>query len=173
MHRAVLEHLPGASVVIMAAAVADYRPVAPTTKKIKRRPGPMTLELESTPDILADVARQKSDRILVGFAAETEDVGTHARGKLSAKQADLIVANDVTAPGSGFDHDTNVVTLYPADGSEIAVAAHEQARRRRPHPGPRARIAPRARSRARRRARNADAAATRGAHVAPASNVRR
>jgi phosphopantothenoylcysteine decarboxylase/phosphopantothenate--cysteine ligase len=127
MHRAVLEHLPGATVVIMAAAVADYRPVAPANKKIKRRPGPMTLELESTPDILADVARnksvepKKSDRILVGFAAETEDVATHARAKLTAKQADLIVANDVTAPGSGFDHDTNIVTLYPADGSEIAL----------------------------------------------------
>ena len=127
MHRAVLEHLPEASVVIMAAAVADYRPVAPATKKIKRRPGPMTLELEGTPDILADVARVKksagkdSQRILVGFAAETEEVAAHARAKLSAKQADLIVANDVTAPGSGFDHDTNVVTLYPADGSEIAL----------------------------------------------------
>jgi len=131
MHRAVLEHLPDATVVIMAAAVADYRPIAPATKKIKRRPGPMTLELESTPDILADVAREKSaareksgarektDRILVGFAAETEDVATHARAKLSAKHADLIVANDVTAPGSGFDHDTNIVTLYPADGAEI------------------------------------------------------
>jgi len=134
MHRAVLEHLPGATVVIMAAAVADYRPIAPATKKIKRRAGPMTLELESTPDILADVAREKSaareknapreklDRILVGFAAETEDVAAHARAKLSAKQADLIVANDVTAPGSGFDHDTNIVTLYPAGvGSEIAL----------------------------------------------------
>jgi phosphopantothenoylcysteine decarboxylase/phosphopantothenate--cysteine ligase len=133
MHRAVLEHLPGATVVIMAAAVADYRPVAPANKKIKRRPGPMTLELESTPDILADVARnknvapeksaarEKTDRILVGFAAETEDVATHARAKLSAKQADLIVANDVTAPGSGFDHDTTIVTLFPADGSEIAL----------------------------------------------------
>jgi phosphopantothenoylcysteine decarboxylase / phosphopantothenate---cysteine ligase len=127
MHRAVLEHLPGASVVIMAAAVADYRPIAPATKKIKRRAGPITLELESTPDILADVAREKcaarekSDRILVGFAAETEEVAAQARAKLSAKQADLIVANDVTAPGAGFDHDTNVVTLYPADGSEIAL----------------------------------------------------
>jgi phosphopantothenoylcysteine decarboxylase / phosphopantothenate---cysteine ligase len=133
MHRAVLEHLPCATVVIMAAAVADYRPVAPANKKIKRRPGPMTLELESTPDILADVARNKNvapeksaarekpDRILVGFAAETEDVATHARAKLSAKQADLIVANDVTAPGAGFDHETNIVTLYPADGSETAL----------------------------------------------------
>jgi phosphopantothenoylcysteine decarboxylase/phosphopantothenate--cysteine ligase len=131
MHRAVLEHLAGTSVVIMAAAVADYRPIAPATKKIKRRPGPMTLELEATPDILADVAREKiaarekngarekTDRILVGFAAETEDVATHARAKLSAKHADLIVANDVTAPGSGFDHDTNIVTLYPAEGAEV------------------------------------------------------
>jgi phosphopantothenoylcysteine decarboxylase/phosphopantothenate--cysteine ligase len=172
MHRAVLEHLPGASVVIMAAAVADYRPVAPTTKKIKRRPGPMTLELESTPDILADVARQKSDRILVGFAAETEDVGTHARGKLSAKQADLIVANDVTAPGSGFDHDTNVVTLYPADGSEIALPRMSKldvAGRILDH----VLELRRARQVAQDAVRNTDAAATRGTYVAPVSNVRR
>jgi len=190
MHRAVLEHLPGATVVIMAAAVADYRPVALATKKIKRRPGPMTLELESTPDILADVARDKNiarersaardknasrdanDRILVGFAAETEDVAAHARAKLSAKQADLIVANDVTAPGSGFDHDTNIVTLYPADGSEIAlprmskldVAGRildqvlELRRARRASPAPPA---------------ESGAPATAAAHESPAPNVRR
>jgi phosphopantothenoylcysteine decarboxylase/phosphopantothenate--cysteine ligase len=121
MHRAVLEHFPRATALIMAAAVADHRPAAVATKKIKRRPGPISLELESTQDILADVAREKGDRILIGFAAETEDVATHARAKLSAKQADMIVANDVTAPGAGFDHDTNVVTLYPAGGSEIPL----------------------------------------------------
>jgi phosphopantothenoylcysteine decarboxylase/phosphopantothenate--cysteine ligase len=132
----------------------------------------MTLELESTPDILADVARQKSDRILVGFAAETEDVGTHARGKLSAKQADLIVANDVTAPGSGFDHDTNVVTLYPADGSEIALPRMSKldvAGRILDH----VLELRRARQVAQDAVRNTDAAATRGTYVAPVSNVRR
>jgi phosphopantothenoylcysteine decarboxylase/phosphopantothenate--cysteine ligase len=120
MHRAVLEHFAGATALIMAAAVADYRPVAPQTKKIKRTSEHMTLELESTPDILADAARGKGGRIIVGFAAETSEVARHARAKLESKQADLIVANDVTAEGAGFDHDTNVITLYARDGSEKA-----------------------------------------------------
>jgi phosphopantothenoylcysteine decarboxylase/phosphopantothenate--cysteine ligase len=122
MHRAVLDHFPRATAVIMAAAVADYRPVAPQAKKMKRVNGRLNLELESTPDILADVARAKGDRVIVGFAAETENVAEHARAKLESKQADLIVANDVTAEGAGFDHDTNVITLYFRDGSEKAFA---------------------------------------------------
>ncbi len=121
MHRAVIRNARDASVIVMAAAVADYRPVAPAAKKIKRQPGNLTLELESTPDILADVARDKGDRILVGFAAETENVAEHARGKLQAKQADLIVANDVTAEGAGFDHDTNVVSFYSHDSEAISL----------------------------------------------------
>jgi phosphopantothenoylcysteine decarboxylase/phosphopantothenate--cysteine ligase len=120
MHRAVLDHFAHATALIMAAAVADYRPVAPQTKKIKRTGNRITLELESTPDILADVAREKGSRIVVGFAAETGNVADHARTKLESKQADLIVANDVTAEGAGFDHDTNVITLYARDGSEQA-----------------------------------------------------
>jgi phosphopantothenoylcysteine decarboxylase/phosphopantothenate--cysteine ligase len=120
MHRAVLEHFPGATALIMAAAVADYRPAAPQPKKMKRVSNRLNLELESTPDILADAARGKGDRVLIGFAAETENVAAHARGKLETKQADLIVANDVTAEGAGFDHDTNVITLYFRDGSEKA-----------------------------------------------------
>jgi phosphopantothenoylcysteine decarboxylase/phosphopantothenate--cysteine ligase len=122
MHRAVLEHAPRATALIMAAAVADYRPVAPQTKKMKRGSGRVTLELESTPDILADVARDfardKGNRIVVGFAAETDHVAEHARAKLESKHADLIVANDVTAEGAGFDHDTNVITMYLRDGTE-------------------------------------------------------
>jgi phosphopantothenoylcysteine decarboxylase/phosphopantothenate--cysteine ligase len=120
MHRAVLAHFPGATALIMAAAVADYRPVAPQTKKMKRVNGRLNLELEPTLDILADVALGKGDRVLIGFAAETENVAAHARTKLESKQADLIVANDVTAEGAGFDHDTNVITLYSRDGSENA-----------------------------------------------------
>src|SRR5579864_3459952 len=122
MHKAVLANLDQATVVIMAAAVADYRPVAPQTKKLKRVNGRVNLELESTLDILADVAAGKGDRVLIGFAAETENVAAHARAKLESKQADLIVANDVTAEGAGFDHDTNVITLYFRDGSEKAYA---------------------------------------------------
>ena len=118
MHRAVREHLPRATALIMAAAVADYRAVAPQTKKMKRTGERITIELEATPDILADVARGKEDRVIIGFAAETEKVAEHARTKLQSKQVDLIVANDVTAEGAGFDHDTNVITLYRRDGSE-------------------------------------------------------
>jgi phosphopantothenoylcysteine decarboxylase/phosphopantothenate--cysteine ligase len=120
MHRAVLEHFSRATALIMAAAVADYRPVVPQAKKIKRTNGSLNLALESTPDILADVARAKGDRAIIGFAAETENVAAHARAKLETKQADVIVANDVTAEGAGFDHDTNIITLYSRDGSEKA-----------------------------------------------------
>ena len=121
MHRAVLANLSAATIVIMAAAVADYRPVAPQASKIKRGAGRLTLELEATPDILADVSRSKGERVLVGFAAETDHVAEHARQKLAAKAADLIVANDVTAAGAGFDHETNIVTLYPRDGRELPL----------------------------------------------------
>ena len=120
MHRAVNEHFSRATALIMAAAVADYRAVAPQTKKMKRAGERITLELEATRDILADVARAKGDRLIVGFAAETEKVAEHARAKLQTKQLDLIVANDVTAEGAGFDQDTNVITLYRRDGSEQA-----------------------------------------------------
>lgn len=121
MHRAVLARLEQTTVVIMAAAVADYRPVRPQQTKIKRGSGRLTLELEPTPDILADISRHKGHRIVVGFAAETDDVAEHARRKLADKAADLIVANDVTAEGAGFDHDTNVVTLFRRDGSEESL----------------------------------------------------
>jgi len=121
MHRAVLAHLSPATIVIMAAAVADYRPVAPRTEKIKRDTKGLVLELEATADILADVSAIRGERILVGFAAETDRVAENARKKLAAKAADLIVANDVTAEGAGFDLDTNVVTLYARDGREIPL----------------------------------------------------
>jgi phosphopantothenoylcysteine decarboxylase/phosphopantothenate--cysteine ligase len=120
MHRAVLDNFQRATSLIMAAAVADYRPVAPQTKKMKRGNGRLSLELEPTVDILSDVARGKANRVIVGFAAETENVAAHARAKLESKDADLIVANDVTADGAGFDHDTNIITLYFRDGSERA-----------------------------------------------------
>ncbi|HXQ98320.1 MAG TPA: bifunctional phosphopantothenoylcysteine decarboxylase/phosphopantothenate--cysteine ligase CoaBC [Candidatus Limnocylindrales bacterium] len=126
MHRAVREHLSETTAVIMAAAVADFRPAAPQTAKIKRGTGRMTLELEATPDILADVvresSREKNRRIVIGFAAETNDVSAGARKKLSEKGADLIVANDVTEPGAGFDGDTNVVTLFFRDAPEVRLS---------------------------------------------------
>jgi phosphopantothenoylcysteine decarboxylase/phosphopantothenate--cysteine ligase len=121
MRRAVMDHLPEGTVVIKAAAVADYRPAAPRETKIKRGKGRIQLELEPTADILAEVARQKGGRIVVGFAAETDHVAEHAREKLAAKNLDLIVANDVTAEGAGFDLETNVVAMYARDGHEVAL----------------------------------------------------
>jgi len=121
MHRAVLANLDRATVVVMAAAVADYRPVVSHESKLKRGTERLSIEFEPTADILADVSRRKGERLLIGFAAETEHVAEHARRKLKEKAVDLIVANDVTAPGAGFDHDTNIVTIFRNDGREQSL----------------------------------------------------
>lgn len=121
MRLAVHEHAKDAHVVIMAAAVADYRPAVPGVQKIKRGEGRLMLELEPTADILAELGRAKGSRILVGFAAETEHVSENARRKLQSKGADMIVANDVTQEGAGFDSDTNVVTFFLRDGREVVL----------------------------------------------------
>jgi phosphopantothenoylcysteine decarboxylase/phosphopantothenate--cysteine ligase len=104
-------------VVIKAAAVADYRPIRSQPSKIKKREAGESLALEPTPDILAEVGRRKGSRILVGFAAETDDLLSNAAAKLARKRLDLIVANVVGRPGSGFDADTNAVTLLHAGGA--------------------------------------------------------
>jgi len=119
MRSAVLGLLPSVSVVIMAAAVADFRPKASSSQKIKRR-GPLTLEFEPTPDILAELARHKGaneklPRLVIGFAAETENVLENAREKMSAKSLDAIVVNDVSREGVGFDSDRNAVTILSHD----------------------------------------------------------
>jgi phosphopantothenoylcysteine decarboxylase/phosphopantothenate--cysteine ligase len=121
MHRAVAEKFPECSIAIFAAAVADYRPVAKLEQKIKRDKEPVTLSLQPTTDILATVAKNKGERLVVGFAAETQAVAENARKKLVAKNADMIVANDVTAEGAGFDHDTNIVTLFARDGRDLPL----------------------------------------------------
>ena len=121
MRRAVLARLPESTVAIFAAAVADYRPSEAHAEKIKRNKEPLTIHLEPTPDILTEAAKTKGDRLIVGFAAETDHVAENARKKLAAKNADLIVANDVTAEGAGFDHDTNIVTLFSRDGRDLAL----------------------------------------------------
>jgi len=121
MHRAVEGRIVGSSIAILAAAVADYRPVEQYEEKIKKSDVALTISLEPTRDILAEVARNKGQKIIVGFAAETDHVAENARKKLSAKNADLIVANDVTAEGAGFDHDTNIVTLFSRDGRDLAL----------------------------------------------------
>src|SRR5258708_17540797 len=121
MHRAVEGRIVGSSIAILAAAVADYRPVEQYAEKIKKSDVALTISLEPTKDILAEVARNKGQKIIVGFAAETDHVAENARKKLSAKNADLIVANDVTAEGAGFDHDTHIVTLFSRDGRDLAL----------------------------------------------------
>ncbi len=120
MRAAVADRLP-ADIVVMAAAVADYRPTAPAVEKIKKTGEERTITLEPTPDILAELGRGREAGILVGFAAETSDVLANARAKLHAKGADLIVVNDVSAPRTGFDHDTNEVTLLDAAGGRETV----------------------------------------------------
>jgi phosphopantothenoylcysteine decarboxylase/phosphopantothenate--cysteine ligase len=110
MLAAVLKLLPQATVVIKTAAVADFRPKMASEQKIKRN-GEMTLELEPTADILAEVARRKTTQIVVGFAAETENVLDNARKKLASKSLDAIVVNDVSREGVGFDSDRNAVTI--------------------------------------------------------------
>jgi phosphopantothenoylcysteine decarboxylase/phosphopantothenate--cysteine ligase len=109
-----LERLaPACDVVVMAAAVADFRPVAPAGHKLKKHAGPPQIVLEPTPDILAGLGASKPPgQTLVGFAAETDDLEANARSKLERKQLDLIVANDVGGADTGFQHDTNAVTLF-------------------------------------------------------------
>jgi phosphopantothenoylcysteine decarboxylase / phosphopantothenate---cysteine ligase len=121
MHEAVTKEFAACSIGIFAAAVADYRPAEKHAEKIKKNDGNLTLHLEPTVDILQDVANAKGDKFIVGFAAETTDVGHNARKKLAAKNVDLIVANDVTAEGAGFDHNTNVVSLYFRDGRDMTL----------------------------------------------------
>ncbi len=114
MRDAVVAQCAGADALIMAAAVADYRPVAAAEQKIKRSPAERTLELAPTPDILAEV---KGDLVRVGFAAESQELEKNAADKLARKGLDLIVANDITAPGSGFGTDTNQVTIIDKSGA--------------------------------------------------------
>jgi phosphopantothenoylcysteine decarboxylase/phosphopantothenate--cysteine ligase len=125
MRNAVHERAAEANVVIMAAAVADYRPAPAQSHKLKRGDAGLTLELEPTPDILAELGRdatqQRGQRVLVGFAAETDNLAENARGKLARKGADMIVANDVTQEGAGFDTDTNIATIFLRDGRELPL----------------------------------------------------
>jgi phosphopantothenoylcysteine decarboxylase/phosphopantothenate--cysteine ligase len=123
MHRAVMQEASRAQVVVMAAAVADYAPAVPAAGKIAKGDSPLTLTLARTPDILAELGQLPSRRadgipLLVGFAAETGDAVARAREKRARKKIDLIVANDVAAPGVGFDVATNAVTLITEDDEQ-------------------------------------------------------
>jgi phosphopantothenoylcysteine decarboxylase / phosphopantothenate---cysteine ligase len=123
MEAAMLALAPGSDVVVMAAAVADFRPKEVADAKLHKVDGVPELLLEPTPDILVELGRRRRDgQVLVGFAAETHEVAERAAAKLVAKGVDLMVANDVSAPGVGFDHDTNAVTVLGADGTSTEVA---------------------------------------------------
>ena len=116
MYDEVLKHYACVDVVIKAAAVGDYRPENVASQKIKKNGNALTLELKRNPDILLELGKRKQHQLLVGFAAETQDVENNAREKIFKKNLDLMVANDVTVPGAGFGTDTNVVKLIFAGG---------------------------------------------------------
>ncbi|MEB2291344.1 bifunctional phosphopantothenoylcysteine decarboxylase/phosphopantothenate--cysteine ligase CoaBC [Priestia megaterium] len=116
MLEAVMQRYHEADVVIKSAAVADYRPKHVFDQKMKKQPGAAVLELERTTDILRTLGEQKEHQLLVGFAAETEQVDEYAQKKLLSKNLDMIVANNVTTEGAGFGTDTNIVTLYKRSG---------------------------------------------------------
>jgi len=123
MEAVVLSRGDAADVVVMAAAVADFRPKAPADAKLPKADGAPDLDLEPTTDILAELGRRKrEDQVLVGFAAETGDVRAGAERKLREKRLDVIVANDVTAPGVGFGHETNAATVFDTAGTWTDVA---------------------------------------------------
>jgi len=128
MREAVLNNLNNASILLMAAAVSDYRPKKAAPEKIKKSKSETVLELERNPDILAEAGQRKGQRIIVGFAAETENLLQNARQKLKEKNLDLIVANDITLPGAGFEVDTNIVKLLDPSGKveELPLMTKEE-----------------------------------------------
>ncbi len=128
MRKAVLASLAGADAVIMAAAVSDFRPAQRSRQKVKKNEASLTLRLERTADILAQLGMRKRSYILVGFAAETERVVEHARAKLAAKKLDMIVANRVGVKGSGFGSDANEATIIFKDGPANKLPAMPKSR---------------------------------------------
>ncbi len=119
MRNAAFAAFDSADIVIAAAAVSDYRPADVSTQKVKKEEGPANLRLERTPDILKEMgSRRKSEQVLVGFAAETENLAGHAAAKLAAKNLDAVVANDITLPGAGFAVETNAAMWVTAAGAE-------------------------------------------------------
>jgi phosphopantothenoylcysteine decarboxylase/phosphopantothenate--cysteine ligase len=128
MHAAVMQAAAGADAIIMAAAVADYAPTTASPAKVAKADGPITLTLTRTRDILTDLGAGRAGRsrpVLVGFAAETDDVLQKARDKRARKRVDLIVANDVSQSDRGFDVETNAVTIVGADGDETVPLQHK------------------------------------------------
>jgi len=122
MYDAVFAHLEPATVIVKCAAVADYRPVRQSPQKIKKTDAPVLLELERTPDILAELGQKRGNRLLIGFAAETENLRDYATQKLKSKNCDMVVANLVGQPDSGFESDSNEVLLALKSGEFIPIA---------------------------------------------------
>jgi phosphopantothenoylcysteine decarboxylase/phosphopantothenate--cysteine ligase len=116
MRDAVMAHLERTTVVIKAAAVADYRPAEVAPNKIKKKEGPLTIKLVRNPDIISEIGKQKGNRILVGFAMESENLVENAQAKLLAKNMDMIIANNLTQEGAGFQTDTNIIKILDRDG---------------------------------------------------------
>jgi phosphopantothenoylcysteine decarboxylase/phosphopantothenate--cysteine ligase len=121
MYEAVLENYQKADVIIKAAAVADYRPQTVSKEKIKKGDKTLSLELTRNPDIIAELGKQKDNRIIVGFAMETQDLLANAREKLKKKNMDLIVANNLREVGAGFQTDTNIITLIDKKGHSVSL----------------------------------------------------
>lgn len=111
MYDAVMEHFQQQDIIIKAAAVADYRPQNTADRKIKKQEGDLSITLVRNPDILFELGKKKEDKVLIGFAAETDNVLEYAKEKIAKKNLDFIVANDVTQEGAGFGSDTNIVYL--------------------------------------------------------------
>jgi phosphopantothenoylcysteine decarboxylase/phosphopantothenate--cysteine ligase len=122
MERAVHEHAPAADLVVMSAAVADFRPRDPAATKIKKERGLSAIELAENPDILAGLRRVAPGAVLVGFAAETDDLEKHARAKLAKKGADFLVANDVSRPDIAFESEANEVTVFSREGEPVFLS---------------------------------------------------
>src|SRR5699024_3279193 len=121
MFEAVMKELPSSDIVIKAAAVADYTPMQKANRKIKKSGDQMALELKKTRDIAEEVGKRKDGQFLVGFAAETDHVSDHAIDKLHRKRMDLVVANDVSQAGAGFDGEANIVTVYDDQGEVLRL----------------------------------------------------
>ena len=116
MHRAVIEHLDRSHIVIMAAAVSDFKPLQTSDRKIKKEDAALTLPLGRTEDILRNIGKAGGKRLLIGFAAETDNIEQNALKKLKEKHLDMIIVNDLLRSGSGFGFDTNAVTIIDRSG---------------------------------------------------------
>jgi phosphopantothenoylcysteine decarboxylase/phosphopantothenate--cysteine ligase len=122
MRDAVMRHLNDATIIIKAAAVADYHLASPPSHKMKKTAARLSLELEPTSDILAEIGKKKGDRLLIGFAAETDNLVAEARRKLEGKNCDMVVANLVSGPDTGFDSGENEVVLVTRSGEAIPIS---------------------------------------------------